>query len=173
MDKKSHKISEIPYTGPKTTITQQLTKEEITDLLDGYDKTNFDDLKPFYHVRYYHKDKKTGEVQFKMGGTIIKINNEKNYIVLSSGSLSWSVQKENTIFYQAVPLSVMKQRFEEQYINKMQKTIIENTELLAYAKKLDTSIKELTNENNNLKATLNKKDKKITKLEDFIKKTKK
>ena len=158
MEKKSHKkISEVPYVGPKKTLTQQLTSDEIKDLLDGYKQVSFNELKLFHHIRYYHKDKKTNEVQFKMGGTIIKINEEKQYIVLSSGSLSWSVQKENTIFYQVVPLSEIKIELENKYKDEMQKITNENSILLTYATKLDAKIIELTNENNKLKSELNKK----------------
>jgi predicted RNase H-like nuclease (RuvC/YqgF family) len=98
-----------------------------------------------------------------MGGTIIKINVEKQYVILSSGSLSWSVQKEGTVFYQAVPLSEMRAELEEKYKNEMQKIANENEILTTYAKKLGSQVTELTNENNKLKAEL----------ENFIKKTKK
>ncbi len=163
------RTSEIVYLIPLCVLfiiltRQFITPDEIKDLLDGYKQVVlFSELKPFYHVRYYHKDKKTGEVQFKMGGTIIKINVEKQYVILSSGSLSWSVQKEGTVFYQAVPLSEMRAELEEKYKDEMQKITNDNNILMTYAKKLDLQVTELTNENNKLK----------TKLENFIKKTKK
>ena len=158
MDKKSHKrISEVQYVGPQKTLTQQLTSDEIKDLLDGYKQTSFDELKPFYHVRYYKKDKKTNEVKFQTGGTIIKINDEKRYVVLSSGTLSWSVQNEGTIFYQAVPLSEMKIELENKYKDEIQKLTNENNILTAYATKLDSKVTELTNENNKLKKELSSK----------------
>lgn len=151
---KQKKISEVPYTGPKKTITQSLTTEEIKDLLDGYEKTNFENLKPFYHVRYYHEDKKTGEVLFRTGGIIIKCNNEKKYVVLSSGAVSWSVQKKNNIFYQAIPLSVAKEQLNEQYKDDIQKKNNEIIQLTAYIKTLNTTIANLTNKCNELETTL-------------------
>jgi PAS domain S-box-containing protein len=58
-----------------------------------------------YYVDTYIKaefDSKTNKKQFRLGGFLTKI--EKDYIVLSNGSLSWSVQKKTSVFYQKMSL---------------------------------------------------------------------
>jgi hypothetical protein len=147
----SHKkLSEVLYKGPKKTLTQLLTTDEIKDLLDGYEITVFENLKLFYNVRYYSKNPKSGEVLFRTGGSIIHIDNEKEYVILSSGSLSWSVQKLNTIFYQALPLSVIKEQIEMKYIDDLEKKDNEILELTTYSKKLIDTVNNLTIENTKL-----------------------
>lgn len=143
MNKKGHKkLSDVPYTGEKKTITQSLTPEEIKDLLDGYEQTTFENLKPFFHVRYYKQNPTTKEVNFRVGGIIILINSEKEYIIVSSGTLSFCVQKQNTIFFQAVPLSIMKERMDEQYKKKINEQNSKINELMTYIKSLEDELKD-------------------------------
>ena len=111
---KLKKISDVEYKGPKKTFTQDLSKEEIDELLKGYEPTHSDDLKRGYHIRYFSPNKTTGKSEFKMGGTIIKLNLPK-YVVLTNGCLNWTVQVEKTIFFQQTPVSEIKKQLELEF----------------------------------------------------------
>ncbi len=113
-----------------------LSPDEIKQKLEEY--------KPVYdisnvplnsHIRYFIFDPKTNKKQFRLGGFLTKI--EKDYIVLSNGSLSWSVQKKTSVFYQKMSLQEIKQEI----ISTVSKTM---------GKKLE----QLKEENRLLKQTL-------------------
>lgn len=167
-NKNLKKISDVPYKGDKKTITQQLTKEQIEDLCDGYKKTNFENLKLLHHVRYFVIDKKTKESLFRMGGTILKIVNEnamdneqeKKYVVLTNGSVNWTVQKENTIFLQAKSIKIIEQELNEKYGDIIAKQNDEIKALNKYVNHLKKIITEQEEQINKLsKPKKNEKNK--------------
>lgn len=127
------KLNDIEYKGEKKTFTQQLTNEQIIDLLDGYDEVPFNNLKVGYHLRYF-KINDDGKNEFRLGGTIIK--KALQYIVLTNGTGNWSVQKKGNIFYQQMPLSQVKAEIEDKYKMRI-------NELMAYIKKLEKEIEKL------------------------------
>ena len=49
---------------------------------------------------YFTINKKTGEKQFRLGGFLSKMDPQYRYIILQNGTLSWSVQLENTVLFQ-------------------------------------------------------------------------
>lgn len=161
----SKKLSDVPYVGdPKKSITQNLTAEEIKDLLDGYKITEFQNLKLLHHIRYFSKNETTGEVSFRTGGTIVGIDYEKEYLALSSGTLSWSVQKKNNVFHQAMPLSMVREEIEKKcedhYRNIINKQDGAIKELYSQIKKLDNLLIEKNNEIVSLNKTIKKLSKK-------------
>ena len=79
-----------------------------------------------------------------MGGFLSKI--DKDYVILSNGSLSWSVQKKNTVFFQKMNFNDLK----EELIEKI-------------SKKYEKKIKKLTEENTVLKDTLKQVKKQLKK----------
>lgn len=78
-------------------ITDIFTEEDIKDHLKSYKKIkDFDKVDRGSHIKYFThiKDKK---YQYKMGG-LLKYKYD-DYIILVSGKRSWSVQKENNVFF--------------------------------------------------------------------------
>ena len=56
-----------------------------------------------------------------MGGFLTKI--DKDYVVLSNGKLSWSVQKNNSIFFKKMSYNELKEELIEKISNKFEKKI--------------------------------------------------
>ncbi len=103
-------------------IQQTLSPNEIKEKLQEY--TQIEDIgeAPLNsHIRYFTIDK-NGKKQFRLGGFLTK--NENDYIVLSNGKLSWSVQKNNSIFFKKMSYDELKQELIEKISNKFEKKII-------------------------------------------------
>tara|TARA_E500000178_G_C17025529_1_gene757800 strand:+ start:2535 stop:2999 length:465 start_codon:yes stop_codon:yes gene_type:complete len=118
-----------------------LSPEEIKEKLEEYKKV--DDITTVSlnaHLRYFIVNEKTGEKQFRLGGFLNKIDKEKGYVVLSNGSLSWSVQLKNSIFFKKMTFKELKQEIIEDvgkaYSSEISKLKKEN-------KKLKETIKEI------------------------------
>lgn len=116
--KKLHKDN---YDRPKYTFTDKLTKEEIDEKLEDYVL-----VKDIYkvplgtHLRYFklEKDKK----KFRMGGILSNNVGLPNFVVLSNGVNSWSVQVEDTEFFKKMTLDEIKASYEK-IINELKKRI--------------------------------------------------
>jgi hypothetical protein len=155
---KSHKLSEVPYEGDiQKTFQKSLTQDEINDLLDGYKKTDFDDLLKGHNVRYYSIDKNTNEMVFRTGGTIIIMYT--TYVILSNSGKTWPVKKENVIFYQQRPIGIVVKELKEEFA-------IEKRDLMKEIVKRDKINKQLYDE-------LLTRDSVIKKLEIMVKKLQK
>jgi hypothetical protein len=156
------KISDVDYNGPKKTFTQELTTEEIQSLLEGYKEVNYDDLKKGYHIRYFSKNKNTGKSEFKMGGTVIKI--ELDYVVLTNGSINWSVQLKNAIFYQQMTMEEIRNDLKMEYDAQLH---IKNNEI-AKLKLLVKEMKKVMLNKDDTIELLNKKLSNVMKKNEFI-----
>ena len=66
------------------------------------------------HVRYFTIDKKTGKNVFRMGGFLNKVNDEKEYVILTNGKITWSVQVNNSQFWRKLSLEEIRQEYEEE-----------------------------------------------------------
>ena len=101
MPSKTQRLSKTTnYKRPNKTVQDMLSTDDIKDKLKGY--ISVDDINNVQigtHVRYFSKDKKSGEYKFRLGGMIIKRDLDKPYVILSNGNLSWSAQKETSKFY--------------------------------------------------------------------------
>ncbi len=122
-----------------------LTPDEIKKKLEDYKLVkDIDDVGLNTHLRYFMIDEKTGKKHFRLGGFLTK--NEKDYIVLSNGQLSWSVQKNNSTFFQKLSNSEIKEEVENKLIKKYEKTIIalndENTRLKNVIKSIKKTVKK-------------------------------
>ncbi len=122
-----------------------LSPEEIKKKLEDYKLVkDIDDVGLNTHLRYFMIDEKTGKKHFRLGGFLTK--NEKDYIVLSNGQLSWSVQKNNSTFFQKLSNSEIKEEVENKLIKKYEKTIIalndENTRLKNVIKSIKKTVKK-------------------------------
>lgn len=154
---KIQSINDVKYMGDiNKTFTKDLSKDEITSLLDGYKKVEHYELQKGHNIRYFIKDDVTGQMLFRTGGMITLINEEKKYIVVSGGK-TFSVQlKPSTIFFQQQPMSEIVRDLKEKF---------EITE-----SKLNTKIKELEKENAILMKHNKIMNKEIKKLNDQINK---
>ena len=75
----------------------KLSPDEIKQKLEEYKQVeDIDEINLNSHLRYFSFNPKTGKKQFRLGGFLTKI--DKEYVILSNGNLSWSVQKKNTVF---------------------------------------------------------------------------
>ncbi len=122
-----------------------LTPDEIKKKLEDYKLVkDIDDVGLNTHLRYFMIDEKTGKKHFRLGGFLTK--NENDYIVLSNGQLSWSVQKNNSTFFQKLSNSEIKEEVENKLIKKYEKTIIalnnENNKLKNVIKSIKKTVKK-------------------------------
>jgi hypothetical protein len=124
-NKKLTRLSEVRYRKTGNEVQSNLTQEDINLLLEEYEEVNdvTTELKTGIHIRYYSlvKDKKKrGELKrmFRLGGTIIKIDPEFKYVVLTNGKLSWCVQLDNTIIYKKMSIKDIKNFYENELDDK-------------------------------------------------------
>lgn len=137
--KQIKKLSDVPYTPKKDklgedkkTFTQSLTKDQIKDLLEGYNEVTFENIKPGFNIRYFKKNNDTFD--FRMGGMVFKVFDD--YVILTNGTTNWSVQKIGNIFFQQVPYNIFKKQIEEDCQFKI-------NELVSLVKSQQKKIKEL------------------------------
>ncbi len=144
------------YIRPKITITDQLTKEEINEKLEDYVKV--DDIYKIplgTHLRYFSKDKKTGETKFRLGGQLYNNKGLPKYVILKSINTQFSVQIEGTIFWRKLSINEIKEEYEN------------------YIKEMDEKIKRMTEKNKLLKEENNALNNEIEIYKEELKKFKK
>jgi TRAP-type C4-dicarboxylate transport system substrate-binding protein len=96
-----------------------------------------------------------------LGGSLSKFGENQKYVVLSNGTLSWSVQIANSQFYQKMSEGEIK--------NEMRKELLTDCEG-SINKDLENENKELKKENKNLLKKLEHLTDKISYIEETIKK---
>lgn len=101
MSKYQQKLgSDKNYHRPKVTYQEKLSAEEIKKKLEGYSKVKDISQVPLNtHLRYFVIEK-NGNKLFRTGGFLHNKENYQTYVMLSNGKNVWSVQTENTIFFQ-------------------------------------------------------------------------
>lgn len=134
MSKYTQKLSGSTYIRPAKTQTDKLTKNDIIAKLEDYKKSDITKIPLGTHVRYFTIDK-DGNKLFRMGGQLVKNDGMPNFVILSNGKNSWSVQVEGTVFYKKLSVSEMKQEFELKLLEKDKKI----KELLTLIKQLKKS----------------------------------
>jgi hypothetical protein len=85
------------YVRPKKTYQDSMSSDDIKEKLKEYKKVS--DIRKVIigtHMRYFTKDKNTKANVFRLGGFLTKFGDEYKYIVLSNGSISWSVQNDSS-----------------------------------------------------------------------------
>jgi hypothetical protein len=103
-------------------LQQTLSPNEIKEKLQEYTQINDIGEAPLNsHIRYFTIDK-NGKKQFRLGGFLTKIDND--YVILSNGKLSWSVQKNNSIFFKKMSYNELKEELIEKISNKFEKKLI-------------------------------------------------
>lgn len=81
------------YVRPKKTFQDSLSADEIKEKLKEYKRVS--DIRKVIigtHIRYFTKDKDTKTSVFRLGGFLSKFGEDYKYIILSNGTVSWSVQ---------------------------------------------------------------------------------
>ncbi len=122
------------------TFQESLSPNEIKEKLENYKRVdNIDDIQLNTHIRYFTNDKKTGKKHFRLGGFLTKL--DKDYIVLSNGQLSWSVQKNSSIFFAKISNNISPKEIEK-YDEKIQSLIEENKRLKDTLKQVKNSVKK-------------------------------
>jgi hypothetical protein len=91
--------SDRTYKRPKKTYQDQLSADEITKKLQGYEKVdNMAEVPLNTHIRYF-KIEPDGTQVFRTGGFLYNKRNPEEYIMLSNGKNTWSVQVKDTVFF--------------------------------------------------------------------------
>ena len=126
----------------KNSYQNKLSPAEIKQKLEEYKRVeDISSLSLNSHLRYFTIDSKTGEKNFRLGGFLTKVNQEKGYIVLSNGNVSWSVQLKNSILFKKMTFQELKDEMREDIVNEV-------------GKLYSSEIKKLKHENKKLKDTL-------------------
>lgn len=144
------KLTDDEYERPTRTFTDNLTKEEIKHLLEDYKEMDIDDIKIGTHVRYLSYV--NGKYKFRMGGMLTIIKGLPEYVVLSNGTKTWSVQVENTIFFARLSINEVKQEF----LDKLDEKNNQINGLVNINKKLESENKKLKTENKKLELEIKK-----------------
>ena len=109
------------YKRPSKTYQDNLTNQEIKEKLKEYKKVdNILAVSIGNHIRYFTTDPKTKEKSFRLGGTLNKIDPEGRFIVLSNGSVTWSVQIANSVFYRKMTPDEFKQELKNEIKKELQ-----------------------------------------------------
>lgn len=113
--KVSNRISETTYIRPILTYTDKLSKEQVKELLVDYEQIkSLEELKNINcgtHLRYFEfKDK---ELKFRTGGILTVSNGIPDYLILSSGKLSWSVQINKCIFFKRITIKQVREEYDK------------------------------------------------------------
>jgi hypothetical protein len=112
VDLKTVDLKADDFVRPVETFTDKLTKNEIKNLLDDYERINdANNLNIGDHVRYFKKENNI--LKFRMGGTIIKKSGLPDYIVLTNGKKPWSVQINTAIFYRKLSYKKLREEYDD------------------------------------------------------------
>ena len=139
------------YRAPETTYQSTLTPEDIAKKLVDYDRVRSDDIFKIplgTHIRYFTKNPKTGEKQFRMGGNLTKFGDNNEYIVCSNGNFSWSVQLGGTTIYKKLSIDEVKEKakkeaLDEIKITKKEDSNIDMANIIQENKELKKMLKEI------------------------------
>lgn len=141
---KKTSIKNSNYEKPEITYTEKLTKEQIETLLIDFEEVqNIDDVPIGTFIRYF--DLIDGELKFRVGGILSVKRPTEGYIYLKNNLINWPVQLKRAILFRKITNAEIK----KEYDAKIFKKDLEIAELVSF-------IKNLTIENNKLKAQLNK-----------------
>ena len=81
------------YQRAAKTYQETLSNQDIKDKLKEYKKvTDIKTVSIGTHIRYFSINQTTKEKIFRLGGTLNKIDPDGRFIILSNGTVNWSVQ---------------------------------------------------------------------------------
>ena len=82
-------------------MTNNLTSQEIDNYLQGYTRITTSELSATplnTHMRYFIRNG-DGHLEFRKGGFLQVNEHCDRYVILTNGSMSWSVQVASAIFF--------------------------------------------------------------------------
>jgi hypothetical protein len=124
------------YQRPKKTYQDKLSPEEIEEKLEEYIKVDDITKVPLNsHLRYFTLNKKTNKKEFRLGGFLTNRDQPDKYVILSNGTISWSVQIENSIFFKKLTVKELKGEYEEKIESLEKENAKLKKALLKYKKK--------------------------------------
>lgn len=106
------------YIKPDKTFQDTLQEDDINVLLEDYKIVEYDDLVKIpmnTHLRYFIiKQTPNGEQKFfRMGGNLVNKDNPQEYLVVSNGKHSWSIQVKNAIIYRKLTIDEIKEEYKD------------------------------------------------------------
>ena len=109
-------INDYKPTNDTKTFQETLQEDDIAVLLQDYIEVEYDDLVKIpmnTHLRYFNiKQTPNGEQKlFRMGGTLVNKDNPQEYLVVSNGKHSWSIQVKNAIIYRKLTNDEIKEEY--------------------------------------------------------------
>jgi len=149
-------INKTDYSRPPKTYQDNLTNQDIKKQLKEYKEVK--DIKEILinsHIRYFSKNVKSKEMQFRLGGTITKIDPENRFCMVSNGTISWCVQIKNTVFWIKMTNAELKEELKTEIKNEL---ISENNESTTTNSNLELqkNFKESVETNKKLKSQIDK-----------------
>ena len=117
--KKNIKIKNDNYVKPNITAIDLLTPGDIKKRLINYEKITtecVEILVPSTRIQYF-EIMKDNKFRYKPGGAIIK-NGYPDYLVLSNGRISWSVQLKNHIIFKEINVDTIVNEYKEKLKKK-------------------------------------------------------
>ena len=122
---RTKRMSRDNYNRPKETYQDKLSNTEIKEKLKDYKKvSNIKNISIGTHLRYFSVDK-NGEKHFRLGGNLNKIDSEGRYVILSNGSVNWSVQIPSTIFFQ----KMSDEEYKDELKKELKKEILSESQV--------------------------------------------
>ena len=151
--------NDLAYQKPTTTYQQTLTNQEIKEKLKEYKQVS--DIKTVSigtHIRYFVENPKTKKNDFRLGGTLNKVDPEGRFIILSNGQFTWSVQIQSpkATFYQ----KMVETEIREELKKELKKEVLAE----------ESEMPNNENENALLKKDIKKLTKKIEQYKEIEKK---
>jgi hypothetical protein len=106
------------YIKPDITYTEKLSKVQVRQLLYDYEEIkNIKELEKIElgtHIRYF--EDKDGEMKFRTGGILTVNTGFPDYLILSNGKISWSVQIKKCIFFKRLTIKELRDEYEKELI---------------------------------------------------------
>lgn len=140
------------YVKPNITYTEKLSKAQVRQLLYDYEEIKnikeLEKIEPGTHLRYF--EDKDGEMKFRTGGILTVNTGFPDYLILSNGKISWSVQIKKCIFLKRLTIKELRDEYEKELIK-----------LQAENKGLQSMLKSISAEKEELGIKYNKLIKKI------------
>jgi hypothetical protein len=135
------------YKQPEKTYQQTLSNEDIAKKLSDYVKVKPSEIYKIpinTHIRYFTINPKNGEKQFRLGGTLSKFGDNNEYLILSNGTFTWSVQLGNSIIYKKLSQNELIETVKEETAKECKKDVADIIKENKQLKKMLKEIKDAT-----------------------------
>lgn len=126
------RLTDDDYKKPYLTVSDILSPEEIKQILRNYEQvTDLCSLVQGDIVKYFEM-LANGKYKYKPGGRVL-INKQPDYLVLSNGRKSWSVQLNKHVIFREIDIDKIILKYDE-IVKKKDKRIEELLYLLEHYK---------------------------------------